>query len=338
MTKWFVTPSQLLTISLLATTSPSRTMTETAFSGYHHPEIIFDIIDHADYACFPALRLTCRFIRAHIDLKLQTHIVLKRTALGQYHLASRLLRLWSMNWNAKWSYNVNCIDYLVDDEEEGIGLDETDVKRELVPASVKIVRTIPLRFKADGPDQWPELCNPITTIYRYPHWTRGHMTRVHCGDEAVRSSRPILVLRAPLDATIDIVYNEHWDSAELCILPCDAEPLPIAVGGLQSLPMISMLAQLLSKSTENGTTWTVVGTEHWDDLVNVQNDDRKSWAERLLTAAVSARTHNPSPADFWDVNGMLTFLTTDAWQEGPGKKLWHLVDTVHDDLDIGVDN
>ena len=81
-----------------------------------------------------------------------------------------------------------------------------------------------------------------------------------------------------------------------------------------------------------------LGTEHWDDLVNVQNDDRKSWAERLLTAAVSARTHNPSPADFWDVNGMLTFLTTDAWQEGPGKKLWHLVDTVHDDLDIGVDN
>ena len=156
------------------------------------------------------MRLACRLIRAHIDLQLQTHIVLQRTALGQYHLASRLVRLWSMNRNTKWSYNVKWIDYLVDDDEEGIALDEANVKRELVPASVKVVRAIPLRFKADAPDRWPGFVNPITTIYRYPHWTEGHMTRVHSRDETVRSHRPILVLRAPLEGVIDIVYNEHW--------------------------------------------------------------------------------------------------------------------------------
>lgn len=103
-----------------------------------------------------------------------------------------------MNWKTKWSYNVKYIDYLVDDEEEGIGLDEAVVKRELVPASVMVVRTIPSRFKADGPDPWPELVNLITTIYRYPHWTGGHMTRVHSRDETARSKRPILVLRTSM--------------------------------------------------------------------------------------------------------------------------------------------
>lgn len=314
-------------------------MSSTTFCGYQHPEIIFAIIDHADYASFPSLRLTCRFIRAHIDLQLQKHTVLKRTARGEYHLSSRLVRLWSMTWNAKWSYHVRCIDYLVDDDEGAPGLPDAIVKRELVPASVQVVRTIPLRFEADGPGQWPALVNPITTIYRYPHWTRGHMTRVHNGGETVRSQRPILVLRAPLDAKIDIVYNEHWGSAELCILRCDAEPISIPASELQDLPLISMLAQLLSRSIECNTKWTVAGLEHWNDLVRrVEDGDGKKWAERLIAAVVFARTRDPKPADFVEIEGMVTFTTWDAWRDGPGRKLWHLVETVHDDLDVGVDN
>lgn len=313
-------------------------MPVTEFSGYQHPEIIFAIIDHADYDTFPALRLACRFIRAHIDLHLQSHIVMKRTALGQYHLASRLVRLWSMNWNTKWSYNVKCIDYLVDDDETGVGLGEAAVKQELIPASVEVVRTIPLRFKADGPDQWPSLVNPITTIYRYPHWTGGHMVRIHSGDEIVRSNRPILVLRAPLNATIDVVYNEHWEEAELCILPCQDTPLRVKARDIQGLPLIRTLAMLLDKSTQCGTAWSVSGAEHWDDLVAVEEDDGKSWAERLINAVVATRTQEPEPADFWEVDGMITFASMDSWRSGPGRELWRLVDTVHDDLDVGVDS
>lgn len=314
-------------------------MSASEFSGYRYPKIIFKIIDHADYASFPTLRRTCRFIRAHIDLHLQSHIVMKRTALGQYHLASRLVRLWSMNWNNRWSYNADCIDYLVDDDEHGAGLEDDIVKRELKLARLlQVVRTVPLRFKNDGPDQWPPLVNPLTTIYRYPHWTGGHMTRIHSGDEIVRSNRPILVLRAPLTANIDVVYNEHWEQAELCILPCQVTPHSTNTADLQTLPLIRGLAMLLDKSTKCGTSWTVVGTEYWDDLVTIENDDGKSWGERLLAAVVSARTPEPKPADSWEVDNMISFRTVASWKDGPGKELWHLVDTVHDDLDVGVDN